>query len=82
LDQYITAAHIPGSWAAYSNMHAYVQEAHILQKEAWSPMQNSALTKWKTPSWVPADMRPLTKQSNPNTPLRVNTPQSTDPPED
>jgi len=71
-----------GSWAAYSNMHAYVQEAHLLAKEAWSPMQNTALVKWKTPNWVPAEVRPLIRQSDPNTPVRINTPQTTDPPEE
>jgi len=61
LDQYITMAHISGSWVAYSNMHAYMQEAHLLAKEVWSPLQNTALVKWKTPNWVPAEARPLTE---------------------
>jgi len=81
LDQYITAAHISGSWAMYSNMHTYVQEAHLLPK-AQSPMQNAALVKWKTPNWVPAEVRPPTRQSNPNTPVGINTPQTTDPPKE
>jgi len=81
LNQYIAAAHIMGSWAVYANMHAYVQEVHLLAKEAWSPMQNAAVVKWKTPNWVPAEVRPLTKQSNPNTPVGINTPWTTDPPE-
>jgi len=44
-------------------------------------MQNTAVVKWKTPNWVPAEARLLTKQSNPNTPVRINTPWITDPPE-
>jgi len=82
LYQYIAMAHLLGSWAAYSNMCAYVQEAHLLPKEAWSLMQNTALVKWKTPNWVPAEVRPLTRQSDPNTPVRINTPWTTDPPEE
>jgi len=34
------------------------------------------------PNWVPAEVRLLTRQSNPNTPVRINTPQATDPPEE
>jgi len=49
LDQYIAMAHISGSWAASLNMHTYVQEVHLLPKEAWSPIQNTALVKWKAP---------------------------------
>jgi len=45
-------------------------------------MQNAAMVKWKTPSWVPAGMRPLMKQSNPNTPAGMNTPQVMGPPEE
>jgi len=81
LNQYIAMAHITGSWAAYINMHAYVQEAHLLAKEAQSPMQNAAVVKWKTPNWVPAEVRLLTKQSDPNTPVGINTPQTTYQPE-
>jgi len=75
-------AHISGSWAAYSNMHAYVQEAHLLAKEAWSPLQNTTLVKWKTSNWVPAEARPLAKQSDPSTLVGINTPQTTYPPEE
>jgi len=39
----------------------------------------AALVKWKTPDWVPAEARPLTRQSNPNTLVRINTPQTPDP---
>jgi len=45
-------------------------------------MQNTAVVKWKTPNWVPAEVRPLTRQSDQNTPVRINTPQTTDPPEE
>jgi len=31
---------------------------------------------------VPAEARPLTRQSDPNTPVGINTPQTTDPPEE
>jgi len=77
-------AHILGSWAAYSNMcaYAYVQEAHLLAKEAQSPLQNTILVKWKTPNWVPAEARPLMKQSDPSTLVGIKTPQTTDPPEE
>jgi len=44
-------------------------------------MQNTTLVKWKTPNW-PAEARLLTRQSDPNTPVRINTPQTTDPPEE
>jgi len=82
LDQYIATAHISGSWAVYSNMCTYVREAHLLAKEAWSPLQNATLVKWKTPNWVPAEARPLAKQSDPSTPVGINTPWTTDPPEE
>jgi len=39
------------------------------------------IKKMKTLSWVPADVRPFTKQSNHNRPIVWNTPQSTDPPD-
>jgi len=42
-----------------------MQEVHLLAKEARSPLQNAALVKWKTPNWVLAEARPLTKQSDP-----------------
>jgi len=45
-------------------------------------MQNTALVKWKTPNWVPAEARPLTRQSDPNTLVMINTPQTTDPSEE
>jgi len=45
-------------------------------------MQNTTLVKWKTPNWVLAEARLLTRQSNPNTPVRINTPRTTDPPEE
>jgi len=60
LNQYIAMAHIMRSWAVYANMCAYVQEAHLLAKEAQSRMQNAAVVKWKTPNWVPAEARLLT----------------------
>jgi len=82
LDQYITMAHISGSWAAYSNMHAYVQEVHLLAKEVWSLLQNATLVKWKTPNWVPAEARPLVKHSDLSTLVGINTPWTTDPPEE
>src|SRR6202041_2932238 len=79
LDFYIQAVNTPGSWAALSNMRAYVREAHTLPKEARTPVQNSALVKWKTPEWVPMDSRPAAKQVDPTV---VNTPRLTDPPEE
>jgi len=63
-------------------MCTYVQEAHLLAKEAWSPLQNTTLVKWKTPNWVPAEARPLVKQSDPSTLVGINMPQTTDPPEE
>jgi len=66
----------------YSNMRTYVREAHLLAKEAWSPLQNATLVKWKTPNWVPAEARPLAKQSDPSTPVGINTPRTTNPPEE
>jgi len=32
LDQYIAAAHIPGSWAVYSNMHLCVRSTHTTKR--------------------------------------------------
>jgi len=55
---------------------------HLLAKEAWSLLHNTALVKWKTPNWVPAEARPLAKQSDPSTPVGINMPQTTDPPEE
>jgi len=63
-------------------MRTYVQEAHLLAKEAQSPLQNTALVKWKTPNWVPAEARPLRKQSDLSTPVGINMPWTTDPPEE
>ena len=63
-------------------MCTYVREVHLLAKEAWSPLQNATLVKWKTPNWVPVEARPLAKQSDPSTPVGINTPQTTDPPEE
>ena len=45
-------------------------------------MQNAALVKWKTPNWVPAEARPLAKQSDLSIPVGINTPRTTDPPEE
>jgi len=45
-------------------------------------MQNAALVKWKTPEWVPAEARLLVRPSDPKAPARLNTPQSTDSPEE
>ena len=61
---------------------AYVQEVHLLAKEAQSPLQNAALVKWKTPNWVPAEARPLVKQSDLSTLVGINMPWTTDPPEE
>jgi len=55
-------------------MHAYVQEVHLLAKEVQTPLQNAALVKWKTPNWVPAEARPLVKQSDLSTLVGINTP--------
>jgi len=63
-------------------MCAYVQEAHLLAKEAWSLLQNAALVKWKTPNWVPAEARPLAKQSDLSTLVGINMPQTTELPEE
>jgi len=49
---------------------------HLLAKEAWSPLQNAALVKWKTPNWVPAEARPLAKQSDLSTLVGINMPQT------
>ena len=51
LDHRIKEASTSENWMAYSSMHAYIREAHALQKEMRSPVQNMALVKWKTPSW-------------------------------
>jgi len=56
--------------------------AHLLAKEAQSPLQNTILVKWKTPNWVPAEARPLAKQSDPKHTGGIKTPQTTDPPEE
>jgi len=45
-------------------------------------LQNATLVKWKTPNWVPAEARPLTKQSDQSTLVGINMPQTTDPPEE
>lgn len=82
LDRYIATANTPGNWHALSNMRSYVREAHALSKDLRSPMQNSALIKWKTPSWVPSEARQPPKQVDPSVPVGVNTPRLTDPPEE
>ena len=45
-------------------------------------MKNTSQVKWKTPNWVPAEARPLAKQSDLSTLVGINTPQTTDPPEE
>jgi len=42
-------------------------------------LQNATLVKWKTPNWVPAEARPLMKQSDLSTLVGINMPQTTDP---
>ena len=74
LRRYVELANTPGNWAAYLSMRAYVHEAHLLQKEQRSMMQNAALLVWKTPNWVPAEARLLTKVSDGNVAAGVNTP--------
>ena len=74
LDCCIKEVSTSGNWMVYSSMHAYIEEAHALQKEMQLPVQNTALVKWKTPSWVPLEARPFVKANDPNVLARVNTP--------
>ena len=82
LDCRIEEASTSGNWTVYSSMCAYIREAHAMQKEMRSPVQNMALVKWKTPSWVPPEARPFVKANNLNVLARVNTPHLADSPEE
>ena len=53
-----------------------------MQKEMRSPVQNTALVKWKTPSWVPPEARPFVKANDPTVLAGVNTPRLADSPEE
>jgi len=82
LDQYIAAAHISGSWAVYSNMHTYVQEAHLLAKEVWSPLQNAAPGQMED-TQLGASRGKATRETEwPEHTSRDKHPQTTDPPEE
>ena len=82
LDRCIKEASTSGNWMAYSSMCAYIREAHALQKEMRSPVQNMALVKWKTPSWVLPEARPFVKANGLNVLAGVNTPCLVDLPEE
>ena len=82
LDHHIEEASTSGNWTAYSSMRAYIREAHAMQKEMRSLVQNTALVKWKTPSWVPLEARPFVKANDPNVLAGVNMPRLADLPEE
>jgi hypothetical protein len=81
LDQHLEAANTPGNELAVARMCAYIREAQNVPKETHSPVQCEALTRWKIPTWVPAEARPTQRMGDPNAPAGVNTPQLADPPE-
>ena len=82
LEWHLDAANIPGNKLALSRMRTYVRDAQNVPREMRSPVQNAALMKWKTPGWVPAEMKPPGKSGEQNAPPGVNTPRLTDPAED
>ena len=82
LDRRIEEASTSGNWMAYSSMCAYIREAHAMQKEMRSPVQNTALVKWKTPSWVLPEARLFVKANDLNVLAGVNMPRLADSPEE
>jgi len=82
LEWHLEAANIQGNKLALTCMHAYVRDTQNVPRENQSPMQNTALLKWKTPAWVPTEARPLARGGDHNTQAGVNTPRLTDPVED
>ena len=82
LDRRIEEASTSGNWTAYSSMRAYIREVHAMQKEMRSLVQNMALVKRKTPSWVPPEARPFVEANDPNVLAGVNTPRLADSPEE
>jgi hypothetical protein len=53
-----------------------------MPKELCSLVQNTALMRWKIPSWVPPEARLPQKVGNPDAPAGMNTPRHSDSPEE
>jgi hypothetical protein len=73
LEFHLKRTETPGDERGVARMHAYVCEAQMVKKEERSPLQDAALLKWKTPSWVA-----VTGSGDPNVPVGVNTPRLID----
>jgi hypothetical protein len=76
LEFHLNRAEIPGDEGVVAQMHAYICEAQLVQKGECSLLQDAALMKWKTPSWVS-----MMRLGDPNAPVRVNMPLLIDSPE-
>jgi hypothetical protein len=79
LDQHLEVANTPRNELAVAQMHAYIREAKNVPKETHSLVQCEALTRWKIPTWVPAEARPTQRLGDPNALARVNMLQLADP---
>jgi hypothetical protein len=73
LEQHLEVANMLHNELVVTCMHAYVQEVNLTPKELHSLVQNTMLTRWKIPSWVPPQ-----KVGYPNAPTGVNRPRHSD----
>jgi hypothetical protein len=76
LEFHLSRAETPGDKRAVAWMCAYVRDTQLVRTEEQLPLQDAALLKWKTPSWVS-----VTRTGDPNAPIGVNTPRLIDSPD-